>query len=116
MNEVYLITLSGLTASDGSLIESGAIVKISTMFELNQNIRVYLKIYRNLEIFKNGYSPIQVNGNILPDNIYFTDLINDYYSLTIEQLYTIVCNWLNDFYKSEMFKIENNIIEEPINN
>ena len=110
--KIDLITTSGLTASDGSIIASGATIKFSTFFEIGTtNVRVYPRIYRNRELFEEGYKNVEIDNNILPDDVYITSLsVDDYYTLTPYKLYEIVRDWLNNFYGTEIIELK--IIDE----
>ena len=108
MAKIDLITLSGLTASDGSIIASGATIKFSTNFEIGTtNIRIFPKIWRNRELFDMGYKNVQVTNETLPDDIYIRDIpVDEFYILTPQKLYEIVRDWLNDYYGVDIIKLE----------
>jgi len=60
MAKVDLITISGLTASDGSFIASGATLKFdSNFFAASTHIKISPKLYRSRELFENGYNYLQ---------------------------------------------------------
>lgn len=107
MAKIDLITLSGLTASDGSIISSGATIKFSTNFEIgNTNVRVYPQIFRNRELFELGFKHVEVTKETLPDDIYIQTLTEEeYYVLTPQKLYEIVRDWLNNYYGGEFVEI-----------
>jgi len=108
MAKIDLITLTGLTASDGSLIASGATIKFDSEFKIGDtNVRVYPKIWRNRELFDSGYTSIQVTNETLPDDIYITSLTEEeYYTLTPLQLYEIVRDLLNGFYGADIIELQ----------
>lgn len=108
MAKIDLITLSGLTASDGSMIASGATIKFQTIFDIGTiQVKVYPKIWRNRELFESGYTSIQVTNETLPDDVTITSLTEEeYYVLTPQKLYEIVRDWLNDFYGVDIIEIQ----------
>lgn len=110
--KIDLLTVSALTASDGSVIASGATIKFETYFEVgNTNVRVFPKIYRSRELFELGYSPITMNDQDFPKELYIQTLTeNDFYTLTPQTLYTIVRDQINNFYGGSICNI--NIIED----
>ena len=56
MAKIDLITLSGLTAIDGSLIASGATVKFETLFFIGSTeIEIRPRVFRSRELFENGF-------------------------------------------------------------
>jgi len=108
MAKIDLITLTGLTASDGSVIASGATIKFSTNFEIGTtNIRVFPKIWRNRELFESGFTSIQVISEELPDDIYLMDIPEEeYYILTPHKLYEMVRDWLNNYYGADIIELQ----------
>ena len=107
MAKIDLITLSGLTASDGSIISEGAVIKFQTIFNIGTiEIKVYPKIFRNRELFESGYTNVDVTNEVLPDDITITSVSEEeYYDLTPLALYTIVKDWLNEYYGAEVVDI-----------
>ncbi len=94
--KIDIITLSGLTASDGSMIASGATVKFDSEFmAASTNIRIMLKLYRNRELFEAGYSNIQIPQEVLPYDFILEIPEEEYYILTPAFLYQKVCDYLN---------------------
>lgn len=108
MAKIDLITLSGLTASDGSVVVSGATIKFATEFEIGTtNVRVFPKIWRNRELFETGYTEVQVTNEVLPDDIYIQTLTEEeFYTLTPTILYGVVRDWLNTFYGEDIIEVE----------
>lgn len=108
MAKIDLITTSGLTASDGSIIASGATIKFQSVFQIGTTlVKAYPKIWRNRELFESGYTNIQVTNEVLPDDITITGLSEEeFYSLTPEKLYVHVKDILNNFYGQEMVEIQ----------
>lgn len=108
MAKIDLITLSGLTASDGSLVASGATIKFATEFAIGSNdVRVFPQIWRNRELFETGYTSIQVSNETLPQDILIEGLTDEeFYTLTPQKIYELVRDWLNNYYGGEYVKIE----------
>lgn len=104
MAKIDIITLTGFTATDGSLIASGATVKFNSEFSAkSNNIMIRPKVYRNRELFDLGFDEVQTNKILnefilkLPDE--------EFYSLTPTILYQKVCDYLNTWYGADVFKI-----------
>ena len=96
MAKIDIITLSGLTAGDGSVIESGATVKFDSEFHAaSTDIRIMLQVYRNRELFEAGYSNIQIPEETLPYDFILNIAEEEYYVLTPAVLYQHVCDYLN---------------------
>ena len=108
MSTLELITTSGLTGSDESIIASGATIKIQVIFNIGTiKIKVYPKIYRSVELFYEGYDNVPVSKETLPDDITIDSLtVDEYYNLTTQTLYDIVRDWLNNYYGADIVKVE----------
>jgi len=105
MAKIDIITLSGLTASDGSVIASGATVKFDSEFSAaSTDIRITLKLYRNRELFEMGYTSIQISQEILPYDFILTIPEEEFYVLTPTILYQEVCDYLNTLIP-DMFEV-----------
>ncbi|MFW6377059.1 MAG: hypothetical protein ACOCZ5_00290 [bacterium] len=107
--KIDIISLTGLTSTDGSIVASGATIKFETIFRAGSgNIQFILMVYRNRELFENGYRNIDVIelptdfNKTLPDDIYYT--------ITPFQIYEIVKDHLNNILGGEYFEIQ--IIED----
>ena len=60
MAKIDLITLSGLTAIDGSVIASGAIVKFETLFFIGTTtIEIRPRVFRTRELFESGFDYVK---------------------------------------------------------
>ena len=107
MAKIDLITLSALTASDGSVIASGATVKFATKFEIgNTTVRVFPQIWRNRELFDTGYTSIHVLNETLPDDIRIDGLTDEqFYNLTPATIYGLVRDWLNNYYGADIIDV-----------
>lgn len=106
MAKVDLILISGLTASDGSLIASGATLKFDAEFLAgNTNIRVIPKLYRNRELFESGFTNIWVSEQIIPNDFILQLPEEEYYQLTPYQLYQKVGDYLNNLLDGEYFEL-----------
>ena len=65
--KINIITLTGLTASDGSVIASGATMKFDSEFlAASTNIKITPRLYRNKELFETGYDSIQIPEELIP--------------------------------------------------
>lgn len=107
MAKIDLITLSGLSASDGSVIASGATVKFATKFEIGDtDVRIFPKIWRNRELFDTGFTSIQVTNETLPDDILIEGLTDEqFYNLTPATIYGMVRDWLNNYYGEDIIEV-----------
>lgn len=104
MAKIDIITLTGFTAIDGSLVASGATVKFETMFHVGTTqIGIALKIYRNRELFEAGYQNIKVVE--LPDDFTFSVSEEEFYVITPQILYGKVCDYLNNLIGEGTFEI-----------
>ena len=104
MAKIDIITLTGLTATDGSEIASGATIKFSSEFQIGSlKVMVRPKTYRNRELFEAGYSPI--NTDEIPDEFQILFEEAEFYVLTPQQLYTEVCDYLNNLFGEEAFEV-----------
>ena len=107
MAKVDLITKSGITASDGSVVESGATLKFdSNFFAASTLIKITPKLYRNRELFESGYREIFISEQVLPVDFVITLSEEAYYQLTPLQLYEEVKIFLNNLFGREMFEIK----------
>lgn len=111
MKKVDLITTSAMTASDGSVVASGATLKFDSEFmSTTTMIRVQPRLYRNRELFEMGYSEIKMPEETIPDSIIINIADEVFYELTPLMLYEEVANSLNNIMGNNMFQL--NIIEE----
>jgi len=107
--KIDIISLSGLTAVDGSTISSGATIKFETVFRAgSSDVQFILETYRNRELFEAGYKKVKTIE--LPEDINVSIPDNVYYTITPFQIYETVKNSLNQIMGSEYFEIK--IIEE----
>ena len=96
MAKIDIITLSGITASDGSEIASGATVKFdSEFYAASTDIKITPLVYRNRELFEMGYGSIRIPEETLPYDFILTIPEEEYYVLTPAILYQEVCDYLN---------------------
>lgn len=106
MAKIDIITTSGITASDGSTIVSGATVKFNSEFyAASTDIRIMLKVYRNRELFEEGWDCISIPEETLPYDFILTIPEEEYYVLTPAALYQEVCDYLNTLIP-DMFEIK----------
>ena len=56
-----IITLTGLTAEDGSIVASGAHIALEIEIPMNfQGYHARINVFRSKEIFENGYQPVRL--------------------------------------------------------
>ncbi len=107
MVKIDLITLSGITAGDGSVIASGATVKFSSEFQAaSTDIMIKPMVYRNRELFDAGYDAIPIPEKIIPYDFVLTIPEEEFYVLTPAILYQEVCDYLNNLFGFKMFEIK----------
>ena len=106
MAKIDIITLSGITASDGSIVASGATVKFdSEFYAASTDIRIMLRIYRNRELFDLGYSAVQVSEETLPYDFMLSIPEEEFYVITPTILYQEVRDYLNRLIP-DMFEVQ----------
>jgi len=104
MAKIDLITLTGFTASDGSLIESGATVKFSSEFSVRStNIMIRPQVFRSRELFDLGFSELKVLE--IPNELIIRLNETDFYTLTPAILYEKVRDYLNTYYGATIFEV-----------
>jgi len=104
MAKIDLITLTGFTAVDGSIIASGATIKFSSEFQIRStDIMIRPKVYRNRELFDIGYENVETN-EILNEFVLNVPE-EEFYVLTPAKLYEKVRDYLNNWYGAYMFEI-----------
>jgi len=105
MAKIDIITLSGLTANDGSIIESGATVKFNSEFyAASTDIIIRPMIYRNRELFELGYSDVPCDE--IPRDFILVVPEEDYYTMTPTILYEMVKDELNNRFGADMYEIQ----------
>ena len=104
MAKIDIITLTGFTATDGSIILSGATIKFNSEFNVRTtNIMIRPKIYRSRELFDNGFDEVQTNQ--IPREFILVLPENEFYVLTPTILYQKVCDYLNRLFGVTLFQI-----------
>ena len=104
MAKIDILTLTGLTANDGSLIASGATIKFSSEFQIGRtSVMVRPKVYRSGELFEQGFTPIETED--IPNEFQIHLEEADFYVLTPQQLYNDVCNYLNNLFGADVFEV-----------
>lgn len=107
MAKVDLLLVSGITASDGSIVASGATLKFDAEFLAGStNIRIMPKLYRSRELFESGYTNIQLSEELIPNDFILELSEEEYYQLTPLELYEKVGFKLNFMLVGEYFKIK----------
>ncbi len=104
MAKIDLITLSGLTAIDGSVIASGAIVKFETLFFIGTTtIEIRPRVFRTRELFESGFDYVKTIE--LPTDFKLNVPEEEYYTITPEKVYEKVRDYLNDLFGADVFEI-----------
>jgi len=111
MAKVDLMTVSGLTATDGSIVTSGATLKFnSEFFAASTNVKITPKLYRNRELFETGFSEIKISESIIPIDFMLEFAEEDFYVMTPLVLYQEVGKYLNNMLGADYFELK--IIED----
>ena len=106
MAKVDLLLVSGLTASDGSIVESGATLKFDSEFVASvTDVRITPKLYRNRELFESGYTHIWISEQVIPNSFMLEFPEEEFYILTPLLLYEAVGDWLNNFLGGTYFEL-----------
>lgn len=104
MAKINLITLTGFTAVDGSIIASGATIKFSTEFNIRTtNVMVRPKMFRNREIFDLGFDDVKAKE--FPSEFILQIPEAEFNTLTPVILYEKVRDYLNNLYGVTIFEI-----------
>lgn len=103
--KIDILTLTGFTATDGSIISSGATIKFTSEFQVaNTDIIIKPKVFRNRELFDAGYSNIGTNEILEQFILQLSE--EDYYVLTPTILYEFVCDYLNNWIGCDVFEVK----------
>jgi len=104
MAKIDILTLTGFTASDGSVIASGATVKFGSEFQIGTtSIIIRPKVFRTRELFEAGYMPIDIQE--IPRDFRLSVPEADYYVITPQILYGLVCDYLNTLFGEIVFEV-----------
>jgi hypothetical protein len=104
MTKIDLITLTGFTAVDGTIIASGATIKFSTEFNIRTtNVMVRPKIYRSRELFDLGYDEVKSKEFLSEFILQIPEV--EFNTLTPVILYEKVRDYLNTRYGATIFEI-----------
>ena len=107
MAKIDILTLTGLTAGDGSIIASGATIKFDSDFTSSTtDIKITPKVYRNREVFEMGYWSTPVMEDVIPYDFMLSIPEEEYYVLTPMKLYDEVCEYLNNWFGADVFIVE----------
>lgn len=105
MAKIDLITLTGFTATDGSIIASGATIKFNSEFNAKStDIMIRIKVYRNRELFELGFDEVHTNEILKEFTLRLVE--EEFYVLTPQLLYGKVKNYLNNWYGAEVFDVK----------
>jgi hypothetical protein len=104
MAKIDIITLTGFTAIDGSLIESGATVKFETLFFIGTTVvEIRPRVFRSRELFEMGFQPVKTIE--LPNDFKLLVPEAEYYTLTPQAIYEKVRDYLNNLFGADVFEI-----------
>lgn len=107
MAKIDIITLTGFTAGDGSVLASGATVKFGSEFHVaTTEIMITPKVYRNRELFDLGYQNVPMLEEIIPYDFTLNIPEEEFYVLTPADLYGVVCEYLNELHGAELFEVK----------
>jgi len=105
MAKIDIITLTGFTAVDGSIIASGATVKFNSEFNARStDIMIRPKVYRNRELFDLGYDEVRTNEILSEFVLHVPEA--EFYTLTPTLLYQEVCDYLNTWFGADVFEVK----------
>lgn len=104
MAKIDIISLTGLTAVDGSEVISGATIKFETVFHVGTtDIEIRLKIFRTRQLFESKYRPIEVVE--LPNDFIIGVDEETFYTITPSVIYELVKDHLNNLLNGNYFEI-----------
>jgi hypothetical protein len=104
MAKIDIITLSGFTAGDGSVLASGATVKFSSEFQIgNTQIIIRPQAWRNRQLFEDGFDSVPTKE--LPNELILEIPEEEYYTLTPAALYEYVKDELNAELGDTLFEV-----------
>lgn len=104
MAKIDIITLTGLTAIDGSIIASGATIKFETLFFIGTtDIEIRPRVFRSRELFENGFQWVRTIE--LPTDFKMAIPEEEYYVLTPQIIYEKVKDYLNNLFGVDVFEI-----------
>jgi hypothetical protein len=105
MAKIDIITLTGFTAVDGSIVVSGATIKFNSEFYAkNNNVMIRPKVYRSRELFDMNYDDVRTIEIPSEFTIHLDE--NDFYTLTPAVLYQKVKDYLNAYLNHNVFEIK----------
>ena len=98
-----IITLTGLTAEDGSIVASGAHIALEIEFPMNfQGYYARINVFRSKEIFENGYQPVRILNiedelmKETTEDILMSSIYDDVVIFINEQFDNPVCEIVNE--------------------
>ncbi len=104
MAKIDLILISGLTATDGSLIASGATLKFDSEFRAGStDITIKPKLYRNRELFESGYTNTECIE--FPHDLILNVPEEEYYVITPLEVYEKVGEEMNSYLGDVYFEL-----------
>jgi len=104
MAKIDLMLTSGLTATDGSFIASGATLKFNSEFYAGiTEITIKLRLYRNRVLFESGYTNTECIE--FPHDLVLDIPEEEYYVITPLQVYEKVGEAMNEYLGGEYFEL-----------
>lgn len=104
MTNIDIVTLTGLTATDGSVISAGAIIKFETEFPLRYSGYVAkMWVFRNKAIYDAGYDGVLIHGI---EQEFIEDLGAEFFDLTPTMLYTKVAEHVNNHFNATVCEVQ----------
>ena len=105
MIKIDVVSLTGLTAVDGSIVDAGAIIRFESRFRNGSNsIKITPQIYRSRELFEAGFEGLRVLEIPYDFEIEIPD--EEYYVMTPQLLFEKVKDELNNMLGGECFDIQ----------
>jgi len=97
-----IVTLTGLTAVDGSVVSAGAHISLEIEFpSLFDGYVARVSFFRNKQIFENGYEPVRIKD--FEDE--FRKLSTE--DVNVSTIYTETVAFINDQFDSPICEIVN---------
>jgi hypothetical protein len=110
ITKVDIFTITGLTLTDGSILDTGAVLKLATEFPIGFNGFMFdILPYRSLAIFKAGYRPVEIMNF---DNSGQYDLGTEFGSVDMMTVYSLVADFINGQYDSDVCEVV--VYDEPV--
>lgn len=106
MASISLLTITGMTAADGSYVASGATVKFRTTIEHTGGVRIETFVYRNETAYASGYTSFFLADAKFPKDFILIYLNPDQlYNFNIVQLYNRVRDMINQIMEVDIVDV-----------